>query len=428
MSFLEEFSNLLSRRTGISKVWAEDLASAALSTAVGPRVKLITKVAPLQLNLFFLNIGSSGLTVKSIALNNYFYDVLAELQEMTIGQGFLLPSTFTAEGLHNWFQVSTLKSGCVIQDEFSRLMKDVKSKKYMSGMLEYLSCLYDGRSPSRLTVAHGSQEMSLVFVNLVACSTPYLLTVMEPEQFFLQGTGNRFLYYVSEPSVRESGDSEEFFSPPNPLSGNVKSFAEMLKDYYMNTQNRDLLLTPEAGKILFAYRSSKEKEADKLYASNALDLDAPYIIRTPAFAMKFASLKAIDREGKIETKDPISLNKEDALYGTSRTEIHFQYFKRVRELNESLGAQQRAKVRGRDVQDVIRCLTDLGGHGTETDLHRLLHLNAEQIMQIEHELVETGQGRVEERETGKPGRPTNYIILRGTLPPWAEKKDGEDKT
>ena len=139
---------------------------AALSTAIGPRIKLITRVAPLPLNLFFLHVGPSGLAKKTIALQRYFYETLLQLENSTM-QDFLLYSTFTVEGLHDYFLTKTQKSGCIVQDEISRLFKDVRNKKYMGDMLEYLSCLYDGQSPSRLTIKHGGQDAVQVFVTLV---------------------------------------------------------------------------------------------------------------------------------------------------------------------------------------------------------------------------------------------------------------------
>jgi len=114
LSFLKAFKNFVLKRTDTNKDWADFLSLVALSTAIGKNAKIYTKYGQLQLNLFGLNIGASGLAKKTLPLRFYFEDTLRELENLIEEETtFRIPSTYTTEGLKKYFTAVLTEEGVI---------------------------------------------------------------------------------------------------------------------------------------------------------------------------------------------------------------------------------------------------------------------------------------------------------------------------
>jgi len=365
IAFIEPFENLMVSRTGTNRSWARLLSLTALSTAIGSNIRVVDKQSPMQLNVFSLNIGASGLARKTLPTQFYFQPVLERLSKL-LGAKMLLPQSFTSEGLHEYFlsneviekeAVRTVQpGGCIISDEFSRFVKETQKKKYMAGQLEFLSELYDGHIKSRYTKTDKYLQSVEVCVNLIAASTPHLLTVMT-EDFYTQGTGNRFLFLYSGQGEIKIEDPEDYFMPlGNECDTLLDGFAKKLQSYYENTKNRGLIFSPEACKTLVEYKYEKEKEAANLFYKNQLDIVYSYVTRLPQFCFKIAGLKAIDRTGSrpwsSDVDNDVGVSVEDAQYATKVVDEHFKEFQTIVDLWGKIRREGLAKYRRLDIETI----------------------------------------------------------------------------
>jgi len=437
--FLRLFRNFITKRVGTHEDYAELLSLSALATTVGKKVVLETKVAPLQLNLFVLFVGPSGLARKTLPLRFYLNDVLRELEtEVEDDVQFRIPPNYSTEGLKNYFtQVVTEQgvkqrdSGVIIRDEFTSLFKQTYHKKYMSDQLEFLSQLYDGWIPPRQTVKHGLQSENFVCVNMVACTTPYLFTVMRPE-FFFQGTGNRFLFVLDDASSLELMKPEDpdtyFFK--SEISGRgserenkVEDFAKLLKKYYENTRDLTVFVERQASKVLTDYKFIWETKAKELYLKDRLDAHYSYIVRMPEFAYKISVLKCIDRECGETNKDSVEVNLEDTKYARSIVFRSFQHFENMMKLWEEVERRERIKVKTSDIADLKGFLADRGGRATRTEVLRYLGISAFKLNNILQTLYQTGEIKVvQEDDPHKPGKKAQILVLQEPQMTWFKKE------
>jgi hypothetical protein len=364
-SFIEPFEEYMVSRTGTNRLWARILAIIALGTAIGSNIRIIDKQSPMHLNIFALNVGASGLARKTLPILYYFQPVLERLSRL-VGAKMLLPQSFTSEGLHGYFlsnevvekeAVRTVQlGGCIVSDEFSRFVKETQKKKYMAGQLEFLSELYDGHIKSRYTKTDKYLQSVEVCVNLIAASTPHLLTVMT-EDFYTQGTGNRFLYLYSGQGEIKIENPEEYFMPlGNECDTLLDRFAKKLQAYHENTKNRCLIFSPEASKTLVEYKYEKEKEAANLFYKNQLDIVYSYVTRLPQFCFKIAGLKAIDRTGSrpwsSDIDHAVDVSVEDAHYATKVVDEHFKEFQTIVGLWGKIRREGLAKYRRSDIETI----------------------------------------------------------------------------
>jgi hypothetical protein len=437
--FLEPFEEFVVKRTGTHPLWARSLALNALSSAIGDKVVIYTMKGPLQLNLFFLNLGASGLAKKSIPLINYFYPVLIHLGSL-LNVKLIIPSG-TSEGMQEYLNSTEVKEhdkvihvsryGTIMQDEFGRFAKDVRNKKYMSGMLEFLSEIYNGRIKERYTKASKYESSVDVCIGLISDSTPDILTILQRE-FFTQGLGNRILYvYSGEGKLAEPNDPEKYFSPlfDDDRKKRIESFASQLKAYAENcthiegtyTYNRCIISSPESNILLVDYEFSKNVEAQRMYREDPLNLQYSYIVRLPEFAFKLAALHAIDREGSRPWKNPednaINLTLEDAQWAIKTVEEYFLHYEKLLVLWETLERAERVRVRRQDPEEIKALISATGFSGiTITELRHKAYsrgFKPERFMECVNILLQSGEVlQKTEGEEGKPGpKATIFFVL-----------------
>ena len=432
--FLKPFADFIAKGTQTNYEWARCLAINCLSTAVGPHVKVYTQKGPLNLNLFFVNIGASGLTIKTIPLRDYVLPTLKKLEDLT-NKKFLFPSGFTSEGFHEYLLekevmdedrvIQTQKSGCIIKDELSRFFKEASGKRYMAGQIEFFSELYDGWVKSKYTKSSQLQGLVRPFVNLVAASTPYLFTIL-PKQIFLQGFGNRILWICSGSGILEKADPEKYFHSKfeDRRLGFIDEFAEKLKNYHEHSEGRIFIFSPEAGRNLTTYEFIKRSEAESLFHQDMMDATYSYIVRLPEYAFKLSGIHAIDRSGhlpwKSDTDEVIDITEQDAMWAMHVADEHLANFKKLLEVWETVRRSARTSKRRRDPDEMKAILEKAGGIMNQTELRRKMYsrgYNPDRYVDVM--LILTNAEDIiltkidaEKDEPKKPGPKPEYFILK----------------
>lgn len=336
--FIGEFSRLILESIPTSQDWGEAIACAVESTVLA-KVKVVTRIGPLGLNVWNLMIGPSGLAYKSTPILYYVYPVLSEVTEF-IDRPVIMPGRFSVEGMieylgHNKDGKPMNNEGCIVRDEFTSLFKEVYNKSYLADELEFMSELYDGTLQKRYTRKTKLEQAKNVYVSLLAATTPYLFSVME-RNFFLQGTGNRILYTIFEPQKPTLVDAETFFvvgAKQREKEELISGYAKTLSDIYLSNL-RYVYPMPDAAKEWTKYKHQKDIESEQRFRANSQDVEYTYIQRLPEMALKLMALHTVSRSYKTIPRlkgDTLMASPYDVRWGIHKVERHYQHFKTMLE-------------------------------------------------------------------------------------------------
>ena len=206
--FIEDLKNdILRSMSDASPVWAEFCAIAPLATILKD-AKIIEQEKPMHLNLMMLMVAPPGIK-KSLPMTSFTYPILKETGRL-IGKDLILPSRSSVPGFIKEVNrkigerknsngeithegIPTHDQGIIMRDEFSAMFEGMRKDGWQSDGMEFISEMYDGIFQKRATTSHGLNFVENLYANLISCTTYRFLGMMDPE-FFIQGTGNRFLY------------------------------------------------------------------------------------------------------------------------------------------------------------------------------------------------------------------------------------------
>jgi hypothetical protein len=331
--FITQVADFIHKTTMTSYRWSECIATSMLSTVMGPERFIINVQGKLNLNVWYMCIGPSGLAHKTIPMKTYLIPILIKASELLPDKYHLvLPSKFSVEALIKFMKDHTL--GCIIRDEFTGLLKESAGKDYLVDSLEFLSELYDGLIQKRSTIAHGTQELAHVFVTFVTATTPYLYKVMKPD-FYTQGTGNR----INIEMFHDSDIPEAPINPEEYFKGRVfetqrdnfiEEVATILKDMRHCTI-KYIQPDEEAGKLWADYKHECTLIAKKHYKANSYDLHYSYLARSAETALKLSGLYAMSRRWNIIIAEEYELQeviilKQDMQRAIDKAKHHYQQF------------------------------------------------------------------------------------------------------
>jgi len=333
MGFIEEYRDFILEYVPTSPDWAESIACAVLSTALGPKRKIVSsKLGTLQLNLWFLMIGPSGLAHKTVPLKNFALPTLAQLTKK-INYPVILPNRYSIEGLIEY--LTNYSWGCIVRDEFTGLFKEVYSKTYLADAIEFMSELYDGTIQKRYTRKMKLEEAVDVYVVLLSATTPHLFRVMKPS-FFIQGTGNRILYIIYKPENVDALSKEilkftvrEMMERENKIAEYAEGLAALSK-----CPIKMLTVMDDAAEMWESYRRKCYTEANYRYSKDIYDLIYTYIVRLPEMALKLSGLHAFSEKWKLwpkVRKDIVEtvISKRDMEWAIKKVERHMEHFKEM---------------------------------------------------------------------------------------------------
>lgn len=414
-NFIEDFRNFILEYVPTDERWAEAIAITVLSTAVGRKRVILSRIGDLHLNVWHLMIGPSGLAYKSAPILYFALPTLAELSK-AIGYPVIMPSRYSIEGFieymsqgYNW--------GCIIRDEFTALFKEVTNKQYLADAMEFMSELYDGMIQKRYTRKAKLEEAVDVYVVLAAATTPYLYKIMKPE-FFMQGTGNRILYiiYRGKKSVLETTADEFFYGldKRHDRQDRAIKFAKKLADLY---NSRVTYLSPieEAGEKWIEFKIHKESIAERKFRKDMYDITYSYIVRMPEMALKLSGLHAIARTYESLPKtnlDTLIISDEDMIWAINKVEQHYKEFEKMLEQWRTRPSPIQARTLDEQASFVLSYLKDCAYGMNWGDLRKRTKWNSAIWLDVLRYLWDTNQIIIVKEKKTKAGRPKVVIFHR----------------
>ena len=331
--WIEDYTDFLVEQTGTNRDWAESIATSICSAAIGGDKFLYTKQGMIKMNLFFLYIGPSGLAKKSLPMASFGSKLLEKYDELRADDiRTELPRRFSLESLITYFS-ETSTEGLLWKDEFTSMFKEA-NKEYMSGLIEFVSELVDGRLGARVTHKRGYQDAQDVYVNILAATTPYIYDVISND-FFLQGTGNRILYLVYDGNFDKQSDvqTQDYFGEKNKEQhdNDQQVFAEDLIDIQQSSV-RYIHPMDDAGDMWLKWRDDLEARIFKRYKDNAFDIQTVYLGKLAINTLKLAGIHCISRLARNPQlksgllQDEAVVLKEDMEWAMKKSEKHLAHF------------------------------------------------------------------------------------------------------
>jgi hypothetical protein len=304
-----------------------------MSIAVGKKITILTGVGPLNLNLFFLTIGPSGIGNKSLPLKYVLIPTVIELSRI-LGKDLIFPTRFSVEGLIKWYSEVSPEGG-FIRDEFTGILKET-GKGYLADVLEFLSELYDGTLQKRFTMKIGLNEIKNVYVSFISATTPYLYKIMKPE-FWMQGTGNRIIIDIFdiETVPKEAREVEYWQNDPGKQMMRDEKILEFAQKFAsLRDSNIAILrMDDESLEIWVNYRNKLNDEIKERWLKDDQDIHSSYIARMAEMAVKIAGLHFLSRQYDRllieDTPELLVVEKEDIEYGINRMNKAYSDFKKM---------------------------------------------------------------------------------------------------
>jgi len=217
-SFIERYVEWAKTVGDAAIQYHEAGAFTALSSLLAGSVKLLTRYGSIQPNLWFMILADTTLTRKSTAMD-LAMDLVLEIDE-----DLLLATDGSVEGFMQALATRPGRVSLFLRDEFTGFMDQMNRKDYMSGMKEFLTKLYDGRTQKRLLRKEEiviRDPRLVLFAGGIKTKMQRLVDTEDIESGFMP----RFVFITAEsdPSkVRPLGPPEE-----TNLEGRDRILAEM---------------------------------------------------------------------------------------------------------------------------------------------------------------------------------------------------------
>jgi hypothetical protein len=468
--FIKKFVEWLTSRVPfVNRDYVTLIAEATLA-GVSFNARHYNRIGVIPLAIWGLGITRSG-EYKTVPLRDYAIPVMNAVQKRIKPSGkvikrILLPSAFSPEGLIEMLMVHDEEvydeatgqtqivkvisnEGIMIRDEFTSLVKGVKTKEWLSDVSERLSEVYDGRISPYYTKKSKRQEVAYCNVSFIAATTPYFYTLLD-ETFFIQGLGNRLDYVVWDPPEDlPEIKPEEFFGIPWQRDRDLM-IEEFANDLYgvLSSPLRfvDIDPTSEAAKMWVEYRHEIELRKRKLPSRGLSELKWSYLARQAEKALRRACLycisrniKALPRLGKLDT---LIINEKDMELAIKRQEKYYEYFETL--LNRWIAFPQPRGPAQTDMADLERMLAILAnspykimtnsqwlkesGYGFRNKFYELKRhlIDAGEVEELGEEEVKKLPPEVKKwLEIDRPDKRVKvyrlsrkYFIERGMEPPW----------
>ena len=159
----------------------------ALSTMIGPKLRMAWGDQWIYPNLWVLFLAESSVSAKTTAMN-----ISSRLLGSVEGSR-LFPNEFSREALVGMIEKSG--HGTFMVSEFSQFMGLTRAS-YNEGVLGFLTDVFDVPDTYRRVTRQGEFELRRPCVNILACSTPDFMSANEDE--WASGFGPRFLLVPAE--------------------------------------------------------------------------------------------------------------------------------------------------------------------------------------------------------------------------------------
>lgn len=309
--FLEAYTALGRKFTGSAPVYHRSLGAVLLACVFGESGRIdLPFLSRTPLNLWTLVIGDSTSSRKSTAYN-LMRDVIAAFDEGT-SKDTILGSDVTSEGLTKELHTRDGEVSLVAVDEVSGLFSTMSSKKYMSGLQERLTELYDGRVPKTLRASRdpeAGESTTTTCMNLVGVGVRTALTSLLTVPDFESGFLMRMTWAVDRRVGHEKGASalkfvqnhgSDLYHTAQERDEAIEEFARGLRVRYMRHAQRE-------GKVYMYLGADAENrfnawvdEAHEYAAKSGLTFITAAVERLAMSVLKLAGLLHLYNTGPDE--------------------------------------------------------------------------------------------------------------------------------
>ena len=429
-NFIELLSNHILDHSNTNPLWAKTVAIATISPFLN-KVKFSDFKGDIKPNMYALMIGPSGLAEKTLPLQSIVKPIFRYCDDLMLHDGkfadeyilepeeegqkrhklkyfFSIPNEYSTEAMTS--VLAKRKYGIIIADEFTGLLKSVKGKDYMSSMLEYISRVYDGDAAMRITKSSGYEQANDLCISLITATTAHIYDVMKPD-FFVQGTGNRFLivtYDVENSPITVREDYYDILSSDlgsDKLKETNKQFASNLVHFFKFLDSKEMVTaapSPEVAKILREFILKMKVRSKNIYKADKRSLEYSYLDRMELQINKLvlnitgarAYCQFLDGEFEGEEKYlHLHITVDDAKEAISLMQLYEGQFTRM--LEEWSSTSQRKDVPLfsvsaplQEISNWISKNSDDGGWANRRLLIRALQIDTRQFEDVEKTYLE----------------------------------------
>jgi hypothetical protein len=490
---LRDITKYIVDRCPTSYSWAECQSLVLLSLAMGLKRHIKTKMGRVRAHLFILNVGPSRIAFKTVPIKYYSREILLKMCELG-ERNFKMAKRHTVEAMigilsegknkkknkkkkgnnqnnpeeqgetnnqqnqnqnqnqtENTTTTNNQEQGqdqdqdplnpnsdillnneaIMIYDEISSFFKDTKNKKWMSDALEFISELWDNWVGERETKTHGHEGGVRAFISILGATTDHFFETID-RSFFVQGTGNRFLFVLSMPrDIQMNFDTEEeeasdFFGllageTDSNMDEDLENFAKRILFLRDNAPNT-LEFTNSAALLAYKYYKNNHKMATRKWSEDRKNIEYSYLSERSILMIKLAGLYALSNneqrivEGLLtkDSEDSIIITEKAVKWAILRMEEYSDNFVKLIDMwTEAKARGETVKIIEDDYKYIKSILRRHGGMLNRTQLARKTKYSSRRFREIINSAVQQKVlyllTEIEDNSTG--GRPKGIYCL-----------------
>lgn len=388
-SFVERYVEWASGCTDSPRQYHVAGALMILSIVLSPKIRFPTSFGEFRCNLWFMILAQTTLTRKTTSME------MAVKLARCIDPDVVLSTNGTGEGIISALADRDGQSSLFHRDEISGFLTEANEKKYLSGILESLTRLYDGGSERR-TLRRQTIEVNDPYLQIMCGGIKSKTIETLTSEHISSGFLPRFLVVTGRTRVED-------MKPIGPPSEETTNLREELIDYLESLNKRYTQATPSrlravsggtqsAAQLIYikasddAWQRMRKLESDTHdlgLNSESPDIFSPLYERCMNSIIKVAILLAADRAYR-EELEPI-LEVDDIVTAISYAHSWIESMYEI-----ARGIEDKPT---RDEMQVIRIekfIREESDGVSRSTIMRRFRLSARQINEIEATLVGRG--------------------------------------
>lgn len=291
-TFIDNYVKWASTTTDAAPQYHVAGAAIILASLFAGGMSVPTNHGEEKLNLWFMILGDTTTSRKSTSMN-LAMKILYEIDEEV-----LLASDGTSEGLMKSLAVRPGRSSLFQRDEIAGFLSGMTKKDYNSGLMEFLTQIYDGKRVKKILSRSEVDVQDPVLSFFSAGTRNGVYSIMDP-YYIESGFAPRFCYIIAEsdPSrVRGLGPPTEASTEARRgLIDQLRSLWSLHMNTtednpFMFTSKKEIELTPEAWALYNQYITHMTELG---LASTNPDHVGPMLVRLSTSGLKLAGLLCI---------------------------------------------------------------------------------------------------------------------------------------
>lgn len=354
-----------------------------LSIILSPHVQLPTSFDDFRCNLWFMILADTTSTRKTTAMQ------MAIKLARSVDPECLLTNSGSGEGIISALAGRGGKSSIFFRDEISGFLEETTQKRYMSGILESLTGLYDGMSEKR-TLRGSVIEVEDPYLQIMCGGIRTRTIELLDTQHISSGFLPRFMFVFGETKPEDIKP----IGPPKKSNSDLRnSMIEYLDgmNRYYSAQTDGGKLNPRnplkicASEAAWQRMEQLEEDARNLgLASDNPNIFSPMYDRLKNSIIKVSVLIAAERSYR--DKSELVLELEDLIIAISYSQTWIESMHEVARGIEDKPTKD--EMRRTRIERFIRASEQGVFRG---DIMRRYHLNAKEMDEIESTLIQRGE-------------------------------------